>query len=383
MRRIYAIAFRVPFCSILATVAIIPWSMPACAAENQETSEMSGGIMTRDAHAFETAQEMYDVAANMPHDSKCDQLAAAVRNQLTSGKTIESRNVWPLLISLNPYRRTPEVQAEVNGWVELAISRIRRAKSEKANHEELFRRAGEQYKAKQFAEASKTYGNLLWRCPLRPDVRNNLALAQMHLGNDLIAEVELLIARNLDQAYVPPLVNLTVVFERLGLRDRAKQTAELAARSRQDLPEAVFNTEWYGSLAPWAWRSGKLAPFIKQGMGPKYKTLYDIRIEQSRVKGVWGVWGSDGAWWKRLVAVPVFGLVSLFIASYAAACGQRTFGRSKARKAFLTFLVLGTLAYILAWGVPVGAWWLGPAAYILFFGGTAASAARMPPRKRV
>ena len=71
----------------------------------------------------------------------------------------------------------------------------------------------------------------------------------MHLNHDLVAQYHLKILREYSADYVPALVNLTVVEERLHRFSQAQELAAKGAPHVADVGAAAFNLAWYRDLA--------------------------------------------------------------------------------------------------------------------------------------
>jgi hypothetical protein len=200
------------------------------------------------------------------------------------------------------------------------------------------------------------------------DARNNLALAQLHLGNDLTAEMELLILKQLNDSYVPAAVNLTVVYERLGLEQKARDLAEQAAHAGSDVPQAVFNAAWFKDLAGSHTEAlALLTPLAaRDNMPPSVKSYREL-LEKVTGKAPFswrtGVAGDMKAYQRTagmVTAVVVFTLFSLFVIAIAGRKRSRYAPRRK--PGFWTFVVC-VLLYLWFWGLSNPVWLLGTAFY--------------------
>jgi len=225
-----------------------------------------------DKFAFKTAQEMYEVADTLPFDKNAASLIEQIRKDLPIAKIIESRSIWGKLEKLEPYRQTAQVQALVDECVTNSITKPKRI------YNEQFKRAANYYyqkdfknvvesslkilrnedKAKNSAQSSATTTSFEFA------LRNNMALALMHLNKDLCAQVELEIIfqqcgiyktgipkyrKNEDEEFIPAAINLTVVYERLGFSEKAKniskQLIEYVYLRSYTIPTVAFNAIWF------------------------------------------------------------------------------------------------------------------------------------------
>jgi Tfp pilus assembly protein PilF len=148
------------------------------------------------------------------------------------------------LDALGPVRHLEVVQNIVTTWAKKAANAIR---SERATLKPaLLREAETEYKNGAFSRAAQKYEVLLAEAPAHLDVRNNYALAQMHLGHDVAAQMQLEALHELDPRYVPAMVNLTVLYERAWPGD-GKRIASMAEDALMLAPKTgpvVFNAAW-------------------------------------------------------------------------------------------------------------------------------------------
>ena len=371
--------------AILPTIAV--WALlglgTGCFAQAEEqeewAEEITGADIGKDVHAFKTAALMYEIAPTKPYDRRAADLIDAVTRKLGSKKTLESRDVWRGLLELNPYRKSAEVQAVVPTWADISAQYVRNSTGGSLEAaKKWFEQANLDYNAKSFPKASRNYGEALRLFPAHLDARNNLALAQLHLGNDLTAQVELETMTRLYEDYVPALINLTVVYERLDLRDEAAELAREAAQKREDVPAAVYNHAWYANLdGNLNEASNLLKPLVALDVNPKHAELYDLTQRQIAAMSFWHrglarTYGGDQTSKARLISLAVF-IVLTAIMMFV--CTRLGAGANSGGAAFWAFAFVGGFCYILFWGLPGGMWWVLMAAYALVLGGVCASGA--------
>lgn len=208
----------------------------------KEKAEYSNTQLGRDPQAFASAAAMFKVAARGPCDAAPDRIA----EMLQAGASLDSAEVRDAILAENPCRGDEAVQTAASEWADLAAARFI---GQGANAPPgALAEANERYAAGDFKAATAKYLVLLRQAPKHLDARNNLALAHMHLGNDLLAEVDLEVLRRLDAKYLPAIVNLTVVCERQGLRTRALAAAREAVRLQREAPAAAFNLAWFAEV---------------------------------------------------------------------------------------------------------------------------------------
>jgi hypothetical protein len=214
------------------------------AQEKTEYKEFS----LHDPYAYATAGKMYAVADTLPYSSKADFIINDITKSINNGTSIENSVVWNNLQKLEPYRMHPNVQKAVDGWVAKTVAKIKKQKSRIPSGKSL-QLLSSHYTSGSFdrvvAESLKELAN----APLSPDLRNNMALALIHLNQDLCAQIELEILTKLYDSYPAGFINLTVVYERLGRSDDAGATAAdlhaLLLDKEIDLPQARFNSAWF------------------------------------------------------------------------------------------------------------------------------------------
>jgi hypothetical protein len=227
-----------------------------------------------DKFAFKTAQEMYEVADTLPFDKNAASLIEQIRKDLPITQIIESRGIWGKLEKLEPYRKTAQVQSLVDECVTSSITKPKRI------YNEQFKRAAYYYYQKDFKNVVESSLKILRnedkaKNPSQSSsdlskpatsfefaLRNNMALALIHLNKDLCAQVELEIIfqqcgisgteipmKNSDEEFIPAAINLTVVYERLGFSEKAKNLSQQLEKYIQmrkyTIPSVEFNAIWF------------------------------------------------------------------------------------------------------------------------------------------
>jgi hypothetical protein len=214
-----------------------------------ETPSMKYGV---DPHQYETMEALYRSAEPFREISDAERaLLPKVASEDCYGKAMVPRSEACMnhIANLNAVRNTEPVQAMVQAWAKKAAAAIR---SEDAKLEpSALQPADVDYKMEAYLWASEKYAKLLGEAPAHRDARNNYALSHLHLGHDLLAQMQLEALRQLDSTYVPAMVNLTVVFERTwpGNGELASPLSEEALRLAPNSGPAVFNAAWYRQRA--------------------------------------------------------------------------------------------------------------------------------------
>ncbi|MDR2626805.1 MAG: hypothetical protein LBC40_02090 [Dysgonamonadaceae bacterium] len=236
-------------------------------------------MILRDPWAFETAGEMYSVNDTLPFDNKASEIMKEISVNLKKEICLEDEKIWKLLMSLEPYRKSKQVQDSIKQWCKFYYYSPVCTTSDVS-------RLARQYRNKDFktviTDARKMLGRPSSDIPqanqstkeMYPEfgVRNNLALALIHENQDLCAQVELEIilfnrssfsssssspsASNVrfdvqafNNTYLSAMMNLTVVYERLGRPNDAERLAgslhDYAMRNELNSSPVAFNAAWY------------------------------------------------------------------------------------------------------------------------------------------
>lgn len=228
----------------------------------------------KDPHKFQTAKTMYEVGSTMARDAKMDGLLRQIARQLEANPDPVSTELRNLMISLEPYRKCEVVQVEIRRWAGRCAEWVRERSLVAGVRTES---ADDHYRKGEFARAVDEYTRILRQSPTFNDARNNLALAEMHQRHDLVAQFQLEVLRQLKPDYLPAIINLTVIYERLGQSAQAKALAMEAAAKRSDVPAATFNLAW------WQFTEGEtqkaeqtLHPLVDLQIDPLYAEFYRL-----------------------------------------------------------------------------------------------------------
>jgi hypothetical protein len=334
--------------------------------------------LLRDPYAYETAAEMYVGADTLPVDKTAARLAADISRHLEQGLMPEDDIIWDSLQKLEPYRKSWQVQEELKIWTK----RIREAeRSDSASASSTRHIDGnslipvlQAYHQGEFDKVIALSRDLLrlkmWE-GAKQAIRNNLALALMHENRDLCAQMELELLNTNEIRYFPALINLTVVYERLGKREEAEvlvnRLTEYMKKEKLEMPLADFNAAWYqgekgdhrstdkalemvSSDLMKKQQAPKYADYRKQ-LTAKYKSFSILKIGFLGK----GFAGNDGRW---VISFLVFFICWVVAAIWMSAS---LFDYLEDIFYFSSFLVtLLMLLYfipifILAWGIPSSA----------------------------
>lgn len=262
--------------------------------KNVEERKIEGGSIGQDPFAFKTAEQMYPTGPTKPYDASAGNLITQIRKSFPDNYANDSpAGFASLLLRLQPYRKTEQVRKVIRQWARLYFDAIRKGSSKSLKNRiasglKKFTPAGhgsiEQgnalYLKRDFSAAAKQYRKQLSATPLNPDARNNLALAQLHLGNDLVAWFELELLRLIKPDYLPAQINLSVVLERAGHSTEAKALALAAAAQRKNVAVAQYNAAWFHSLeGEYQTATNILKRLSELDIKPKYTTFYHTNVK--------------------------------------------------------------------------------------------------------
>ncbi len=265
--------------SLLLALALAPLVARAASAKKEKEKDVyQSADVGKDPQPFTGAVGMYGAA----RVDGCEASARTVTAAILAGRLPESDEVAALLPALAPCAGRESTQETAARWAELAAEMIR-ARGKPGMAAELAQ-ANLAYKKGDFEKAALAYRRVLAAAPGHLDARNNLGLAELHAGNDVAAEVHLEVLRRLEPTYVPGLVNLTVVCERLGLRGRAEALAREALKQQKQYPPAAYNAAWLANAAgDYDEAAELLAPVLPVKSNPIHDQLADLN-EKLRAK---------------------------------------------------------------------------------------------------
>jgi len=236
------------------------------------------------------------------------------------------------------------------------------------------------YTQGKFIEAGASYMKALLQAPLHFDARNNLALAEIQLGNDLIAQLQLEILRRLNRTYLPALVNLTIVYERLGENEKARSLAAEAEKTGK-IPQTVFNQIWYRLRDREPPPKGEDLDLLKTVSGnKKYEDLHKFARENATAastisallapislqavdgvkwQGILGLLGEKKRKWVLAAAFVPFLIVTIILI--------RKCGKARRRPGW-RFFFFGTLWFVAYLGIPRHRWGILILAFYVLIG---------------
>jgi tetratricopeptide (TPR) repeat protein len=313
----------------------------------------------KDPLAFASAEQMHNTAPDADFDQRAAALISVVDEALAAGETLEGSKAWAALIQLEPYRKTVQVQAAAQKWVKA----VNLSATQPLTDPETFRQGNSEYR-RSLEKASEIYKKALLESANHMDSRNNLGLAQMHLNHDLVAQLELEICRVNFQEYIPALINLTVVYERLGQFDAARKNADLAYAKEKELASVVFNDAWYQSITgDWNASDKELSSLPdKSAVKDKRDSLGDLNAELYIDagglfrKGLGRVLGSKRSTTTMGISILLFAAGAGALIWLVTRIGGRYGYGARQTAAFWLHLPLAAGWYVLMWGCPLLMW---------------------------
>ncbi|MDR0429597.1 MAG: hypothetical protein LBH58_03860 [Tannerellaceae bacterium] len=212
--------------------------------QGEDYKKMTVETDLRDPFAFETAADMYKIAPVKAMDSSAKKIIRNISAWINEGFQPEDSIVWESLQQLEPYRMDGTVQEVVKLWAEQVVQNISQTDSTPSASNLIS--ISNDYKREYFAVMINDCRNLLKSYPNHYDTRSNLALALIHTGKDLCAQIELEILTRQKKNHAAGLVNLVVVYERMNQPAKAEQKArELEKMWFYGNSMARFNAAWY------------------------------------------------------------------------------------------------------------------------------------------
>ena len=215
----------------------------------------------RDKYAYETASEMYAVADTAEFNEEAELLISKINDGIKRGTLIDDDVIWHDFQKLEPYRMNEKVQSAVMDWVNHMSSSKKHSVNQAreaivAIHFDKLLTEYNQQNFDTMIEQSRKILTDIMLVPINEEniatyaIRSNMALALMHQNKDLCALAQLELVRKISNStYFPALINLTVLYERLGRREEAESLSkELLKYSREQrikVPLVDFNAAWY------------------------------------------------------------------------------------------------------------------------------------------
>jgi Flp pilus assembly protein TadD len=226
-----------------ALVGLLAVSLPGLGIASDKDDKPSDTYTNvgagEDPQAFADVAKMYGIVRG----DVCNAALDAVTDVIMGGATPEGNAAAALLPPLQGCMTRDNAQRAMERWVEMAAVLVRAPGA--SGTPSGLAEANRLYRAGDLESAIPAYRRVLQSFPGHLDARNNLGVASLHMGNDAAAQLHLEIVHRLEPTYVPALANLTVLYERLGLRARAAAAAREALKAQQGFPPTIYNAAWF------------------------------------------------------------------------------------------------------------------------------------------
>ena len=226
---------------LLVVLFAFPVRLPAADEKTKEEKQTFG--VYADPKGFANAEEMFRRPAVARAARTSDKLAELSVVLATRRLPETDDSTMAILRSIGGL--TDEEYSRLRQLAMDAGRRIPRSKSMPAKAADCLAAGNRLYEKGELANAIKQYAAALRIAPDSLDARNNLALAEMHLGYDVSAAFHFRLMQALDPKYSGARTNLAVALARLGLSQEAYLTSLFAARDIPKSPIAQYNLAWF------------------------------------------------------------------------------------------------------------------------------------------
>ena len=157
-----------------------------------------------------------------------------------------SVQMWEQLNQLRAVRISSRLLGDLQSTARsMTVSTQPPSRLDASSARSTFAQGNRHYEAGRFNEASESYRVALKSHPNFWDAWNNLALAEMHAGNDLVALFVLSALIKNNPKYAGGSINASVCLARLGEETAAYDIAAAIARKHSRMPMAQYNMAWF------------------------------------------------------------------------------------------------------------------------------------------
>lgn len=198
----------------------------------------------RDPHAFSDALTMLSVSPTSDSLSNNELLFPQLKELILKGDMPEDQDSksYKILCQFNHLNEDEYQQlSQIAHQASSNIGRVLKGKHRQAYRS--FMSGNQDYERGHFTRASLRYCRALQLNPMYFDARNNLALAQIHLNQNIPAIFHLIMLNNLQPNYAGAEINLSVALTRIGFLEEASKIA--AGLSSKDIPMIQYNQAWF------------------------------------------------------------------------------------------------------------------------------------------
>lgn len=235
----------------IATVMTFLFMLPSCATsankkkeEKKETPQYT--VSGRDPKAFADAAAMFaPPSQKLLDDQTAKTILADLEMSFKEGDPWSPQS-WVQLDRLRSVRVSAQlVEALRNTAQKMAVPDRAPSQSKAVAAKQAFEQGNGHYEAGRFDQAIKSYRVALKKHPAYWDAWNNMALAEMHSNNDLVALFVLSALTKNNPKYAGGSINLSVCLERLGQNAAAYDIAATVASKQARMPMAQYNMAWF------------------------------------------------------------------------------------------------------------------------------------------
>lgn len=141
---------------------------------------------------------------------------------------------------------------------------LRKTTVQVAAAKQPFEQGNSHYEAGRFDQAVESYRVALTDYPAFWDAWNNMALAEMHSNNDLVALFVFSTLTKNNPKYAGGSINLSVCLERLGQDSAAYDIAAAVVAKQDQMPMARYNMAWFENSRA---KFGSASTYLVNSMG--------------------------------------------------------------------------------------------------------------------
>jgi tetratricopeptide (TPR) repeat protein len=212
--------------------------------EKQEAPQYT--ISGRDPKAFADAAAMFAPSKQKVLEESAARAILDDLDKAVQDGASWSPKLWESLERLRGARMSQPLSLQLQQTAaKMMLSAKKPSQAEAIAATQAFKEGNLQYEAGKFYKAIESYRAALGKDPYFWDAWNNMALAEMHQNNDLLALFQFAALGKNAPHYAGALINLSVCLERLGLSQEASKTADTAVRKFSQMPMAQYNKAWF------------------------------------------------------------------------------------------------------------------------------------------
>ncbi len=238
--------WRRGFISLFCVVAITISCATASKTEREKKEAPQYTVSGRDPKAYVDAAAMLAPSSQTQLDDSTAQTILADLDKAIQGGTPWSLQLWTQLDRLRAVSMSKPLSEQLKQIaLKMVVSSKTPSAADASAATQAFKEGNTHYEAGQFDKATESYRAALGKQSGFWDAWNNMALAEMHNNNNLVALFEFASLTKNAPKYTGAAINLSVCLERLGLSESAYDVATAAVREHSQLPMAQYNKAWF------------------------------------------------------------------------------------------------------------------------------------------